>query len=137
VLQCRLEIDRMVFYCGMHSHVISAVSKRYSETQPTYALHSIYGSSIYLLSALWSSVTNLLLHLGRGSHDESAPRIKDYILTVNAQTSERDFVSASSEERMHVFTKTTFKGEAEGGEQKPDVHPYRELRKYLNESEYV
>lgn len=29
-----------------------------------YALHSIYGWSLHLLGALWSSVTSLLLHLG-------------------------------------------------------------------------
>lgn len=30
-----------------------------------FALHRIYGFSIYLLGAVWDSVTNLLLHLGR------------------------------------------------------------------------
>ena len=30
-----------------------------------YALHSIYGWNIHLIGAVWSSVTNLLLHLGR------------------------------------------------------------------------
>ncbi|XP_071573424.1 uncharacterized protein [Temnothorax nylanderi] len=32
-----------------------------------YALHTIYGWSIYLIGALWDSVTNLLLHLARGT----------------------------------------------------------------------
>lgn len=41
-----------------------------------YALHSIYGWSIHLLGAIWSSVTNLLLHLGR---PVPAPR-RDYII---------------------------------------------------------
>ncbi|EZA59596.1 hypothetical protein X777_00265, partial [Ooceraea biroi] len=30
-----------------------------------YALHSVYGWSLHLLVAIWTSVTNLLLHLGR------------------------------------------------------------------------
>ncbi|XP_077279178.1 uncharacterized protein LOC143906797 [Temnothorax americanus] len=32
-----------------------------------YALHTIYGWSIHLVGALWDSVTNLLLHLARGT----------------------------------------------------------------------
>lgn len=31
-----------------------------------YALHSVYGCSLHLLGALWSSITHLLLHLSRG-----------------------------------------------------------------------
>jgi len=30
-----------------------------------YALHSAYGCSLYLLGAIWSSITHLLLHLSR------------------------------------------------------------------------
>ena len=30
-----------------------------------YALHSVYGWSLHLLGAIWTSVTNVLLHLGR------------------------------------------------------------------------
>ncbi|XP_032676788.1 uncharacterized protein LOC116846701 isoform X1 [Odontomachus brunneus] len=32
-----------------------------------YAIHSIYGWSIHLIGALWDSVTNLLVHLGKGA----------------------------------------------------------------------
>ena len=32
-----------------------------------YALHTIYGWSIHLIGALWGSVTNLLLHLAKGT----------------------------------------------------------------------
>lgn len=31
-----------------------------------YALHTVYGWSLYLIGAVWDSVTNLLLHLKRG-----------------------------------------------------------------------
>jgi len=34
-----------------------------------YALHSIYGWSLHLFGAIWSSVTNLLLHLARKPKD--------------------------------------------------------------------
>ncbi|KYN00203.1 hypothetical protein ALC62_09033, partial [Cyphomyrmex costatus] len=30
-----------------------------------YALHTMYGWSLHLIGAVWSSVTHLLLHLGR------------------------------------------------------------------------
>lgn len=40
-----------------------------------YALHSVYGWSIHLLGAVWSSVTSLLLHLGRAAMTNSnAPK---------------------------------------------------------------
>lgn len=35
-----------------------------------YALHTIYGWSIHLIGALWDSITNLLLHLAKGSNQE-------------------------------------------------------------------
>jgi len=35
-----------------------------------YALHTVYGCSLHLLGALWSSLANLLLHLAR----EPAPK---------------------------------------------------------------
>jgi len=35
-----------------------------------YALHTVYGCSLHLLGALWSSLANLVLHLAR----ESAPK---------------------------------------------------------------
>ena len=37
-----------------------------------YALHSVYGWSIHLLGAIWSSVTHLLIHLG-GKQGEGNP----------------------------------------------------------------
>ncbi|KYQ46928.1 hypothetical protein ALC60_14061 [Trachymyrmex zeteki] len=36
----------------------------------SYALHSMYGWSMHLLGAVWSSVTHLLLHLGQNSREE-------------------------------------------------------------------
>lgn len=39
-----------------------------------YALHSLYGWSLHLLGAIWSSVTNLLLYLGRRNNDNNDHR---------------------------------------------------------------
>ena len=39
-----------------------------------YALHSMYGWSLHLLGAIWTSVTNVLLHLGRPQGDEQNRR---------------------------------------------------------------
>jgi len=45
-----------------------------------YALHSIYGWSAHLLGAIWSSVTNLLLHMGRPIPKGPIQRAKDYVI---------------------------------------------------------
>jgi len=45
-----------------------------------YALHSIYGWSVHLLGAIWSFVTNLLLHMGRPITREPTQRAKDYVI---------------------------------------------------------
>lgn len=46
-----------------------------------YALHTVYGWSIYLIGAIWDSLTHLLLHLGnkkpKNPHTPSAPVPKD------------------------------------------------------------
>lgn len=42
-----------------------------------YALHSAYGCSLYVLGAVWSSLTNLLLYLSKGPHKPSAPNNPD------------------------------------------------------------
>jgi len=42
-----------------------------------YALHTIYGWSIHLIGALWDSVTNLLLHLARGTPENKGNQRKE------------------------------------------------------------
>lgn len=44
-----------------------------------YALHSIYGWSIHLVGAIWTSVTNLLLHLGKPQRAAETPR-REYVI---------------------------------------------------------
>jgi len=49
-----------------------------------YALHSAYGCSLYVLGAIWSSMTNLLLYFARGSSQRNRPEELD-----NAISNER------------------------------------------------
>lgn len=44
-----------------------------------YALHTVYGCSMHLLGALWSSITHLLLHLARKPTRRGADGFPDYI----------------------------------------------------------
>jgi len=39
-----------------------------------YALHSAYGCSLYILGAIWSSLTNLLLYFAKGSSRKDDPK---------------------------------------------------------------
>jgi len=39
-----------------------------------YVLHAVYGWSFYLLGAIWNSVTQLSLHLGKGRPKAENPR---------------------------------------------------------------
>lgn len=44
-----------------------------------YALHTVYGWSVYLIGAIWDSLTQLLLHLGRKkteTENASAPALE-------------------------------------------------------------
>lgn len=85
-----------------------------------YALHSIYGWSLHLLGAIWSSVTNLLLHLGRPT---PAPR-RDYII-LPADVTTGGESSAPPEELESK------EPEMEGPAERAS-RSYSELRKYLH-----
>ena len=59
-----------------------------------YALHTIYGWSIHLLVAIWSSVTNLLLHLGKankqgnnGNEEIRRPPESSYVAGIESHSS--------------------------------------------------
>lgn len=87
-----------------------------------YALHSIYGWSIHLIGAVWSSVTNLLLHLGR----PMKPELR------------REYIVLGTEAAPEAGTATA--PLAEAANQEDDAKPaderanysYGELRKYLD-----
>lgn len=85
-----------------------------------YALHSIYGWSIHLLGAVWSSVTNLLIHLGR---PVPAPR-RDYIV-LPADVATGGEPNAPSEELESKEPET-------GSPAERTNLSYSELRKYLH-----
>jgi len=82
-----------------------------------YALHSIYGWSIHLLGAVWSSVTSLLLHLGHPTTEGTTVR-REYIAITPSDV--------PREELNHTTQNTTDQ------EQK---HSYSELRRYLQSTE--
>ncbi|XP_077272765.1 uncharacterized protein LOC143903177 [Temnothorax americanus] len=42
-----------------------------------YALHTVYGWSVYLIGAIWDSLTQLLLHLGKRKPDTERPTAPD------------------------------------------------------------
>lgn len=90
-----------------------------------YALHSIYGWSIHLLGAVWSSVTNLLLHLGRQTRQETIPR-REYIVLPPEPTTREAKANAPPEETKEEEPDAKAPGE-------PLNYSYSELRKYLNE----
>lgn len=85
-----------------------------------YALHSIYGWSIHLVGAIWSSVTNLLLHLGR---PVPAPR-REYIILPADVTSGGE--SSAPPEELEP------KGPETGSPVERASCSYNELRKYLH-----
>ncbi|KYN12279.1 hypothetical protein ALC57_15559 [Trachymyrmex cornetzi] len=42
-----------------------------------YALHTVYGWSVYLIGAIWDSLTQLLLHLGKDRPKHGKPSAPD------------------------------------------------------------
>ncbi|KYN17049.1 hypothetical protein ALC57_10686 [Trachymyrmex cornetzi] len=51
-----------------------------------YALHTVYGWSVYLLGAVWESLTQLLLHLGRYKPKDENPSAPDLELQEHNRT---------------------------------------------------
>lgn len=84
-----------------------------------YALHSVYGWSVHLLGAIWTSVTNVLLHLGRAANEE--------------QDNGRELLplqTPSTAEDQHPQALPRTETTAQTSEVQMD---YKELRKLLNE----
>lgn len=66
-----------------------------------YALHSIYGWSIHLLGAIWSSITHLLLHLGtqRGTQQRDQADIEAAQEEASPLVIENDNVKVSAKKQ--------------------------------------
>ncbi|XP_071577417.1 uncharacterized protein [Temnothorax nylanderi] len=65
---------------GIYLFIIRAIKLILDTLVHGYALHTVYGWSIYLIGAIWDSLTHLLLHLGQGrpkTTNVSAPAPKD------------------------------------------------------------
>lgn len=89
-----------------------------------YALHSIYGWSMHLLGAAWSSVTHLLIHLGRRPENSSTPPQDEETGTPAPATS-------PPSEDHHPDPDPPRK--LKNCNAKNPQYSYVELRKYLNE----
>ena len=87
-----------------------------------YALHSIYGWSMHLLGAIWSSVTNLLLHMCHKQREPASVGHKEYIL-----------LRQETRDGKIIFNRdATAPEQTEGqGEKSPTERSYSQLRKYL------
>jgi len=68
-----------------------------------YALHSVDGWSVHLLAAIWSSVTNLLLHTENRSRKEPTTTKEDKETAATPQTHSAD-ASHSNERNNHNST---------------------------------
>ncbi|KYQ47072.1 hypothetical protein ALC60_13914 [Trachymyrmex zeteki] len=89
-----------------------------------YALHSVYGWSMHLVGAVWSSVTHLLLHLGKNPQEE------------RASNEDKPPASLAALETLSVLHEINDKEHSELSESRPKVsrYTYTELRKYLDDS---
>jgi len=63
-----------------------------------YVLHTVYGWSLYLLGAIWNSVTQLLLHLGK-----EKPKTNDPHNTVEEGHSERQVYTKNNAEPERIY----------------------------------
>jgi len=74
-----------------------------------YALHTVYGWSIYLIGAIWDSITNLLLHLGKGRYENVKPSAPKQ----NKETTDMELRPLQTPEEYH----------REAGNTLPRVYP--------------
>lgn len=97
-----------------------------------YALHSVYGWSLHLLGAIWTSITNLLLHLGRPSatrpdkieRDEEAQGEKQFIVQPSH--------SNNLEEESEIVKKSNFVKVSDTGNLRGQIYTYTDLRERLD-----
>jgi len=92
-----------------------------------YALHSIYGWSIHLLGAIWTSVTNLLLHLGGRRQQQN--KQQDIEKGETPSTTE-DLQPGPSTQPLNVETTVRSAPNASTTQ-----YTYHALRQYLKDSE--
>jgi len=82
--------------------IIVRLIKLIINTNITWTLFSIYGCGIYLLAAIWSSVTHLLLYLGKSTKTEQEDRNEEEQQSETFLTPEElRPISLSSPENCH------------------------------------
>lgn len=92
-----------------------------------YALHSVYGWSMHLLGAVWSSVTHLLLHIGGRSGGTNT--------TTDEEAADNGPEPSSPTEEPSPNTNPKRKLRNCNGNTTNPHYSYVELRKYLNETQ--
>jgi len=63
-----------------------------------YVLHTVYGWSLYLLGAIWNSVTQLLLHLGK-----ERPKVENPRNTGEGKLNERQVDTKNDGETEQIY----------------------------------
>jgi hypothetical protein len=65
-----------------------------------YALHLIYGWSLHLFGAVWTSITNLLLHLSKNPKTKEGPADQDPATMESQPTRKEGTTETTSSERV-------------------------------------
>ena len=86
-----------------------------------YALHNIFGWSIHLLGALWGSVTNLLLHLGKLRPDRKRTEESTLGLRIKEPSNPQQMVQSP------LYTELTHTGNLYTHTES-NLHPHGQLR---------
>lgn len=89
-----------------------------------YALHTVYGWSLHLIGAVWSSVTHLLLHLGKDDNrtrGQQPPTLEESPLNSHPTPEDRQPGHVHPNERQTTSETSQCK-----------TYNYSELRKYLD-----
>lgn len=99
-----------------------------------YALHTIYGWSLHLLGAIWSSVTSLLLHLGQS---KNRPTQRQGYAAVTTDPEKAHPKNSTSESHEEVSDKSEIKDKNKASDEseisdKDNICEYKELRNYLH-----
>lgn len=97
-----------------------------------YALHSMYGWSLHLLGAIWTSITNLLLHLGRSPNNQQNKAASDEDTSQEKSTAiQPSQIKGTTDESVtpnrNIFVETTDTERLRG-----QTYTYADLRERIN-----
>ncbi|KYQ49650.1 hypothetical protein ALC60_11283 [Trachymyrmex zeteki] len=102
-----------------------------------YALHTVYGWSLHLLGAVWSSVTHLLLHLGGKQREEPTAPEDDLSACHNTHLEKQAPQSASAKTSVSENVSVIVNENETKVHQISPRYSYIELRKYLKDTKHT